>query len=173
MTDKTIIRKEKGKTNPYTLISRKSLQNPALSWKAKGMLAYLLSLPDNWQVYIKELPKHCKDGIKSTRRAFKELQAIGHISGQKRRNEKGQYLGFEYVVHEVALKAVEKPETLVNQASHPRAQKRHAVKGTLLNTNLTADETEPLITIRVNDRSAMQAMEGLPVSQDVFISEQW
>lgn len=139
MTDKTIIRCERGRTNPYAQISRKALQNPSLSWKAKGLLAYLLSLPEDWQIYIKELPNHCRDGIKATRAAFRELVQIGHISGQKRRNEKGQYLGFEYVVREVSLKVADKPK---EKANHPRAQKRHAAKGTLHNRHLTGQDIE-------------------------------
>jgi len=106
---KTIIRKEKNKLNPYAQVSRRSIQDPALSWKAKGLLAYLLSLPDDWQIYIKELPNHSNDGIKATRAAFNQLRATGYITGAKRRGEKGYFEGHEYVVHEhpvSALKAI-------------------------------------------------------------------
>lgn len=138
MMEKTIIRREHNGLNPYAQVNRKVIQNPNLSWKAKGLLAYLLSLPDNWQIYVKELSNHSKDGIKATRTAFRELIHSGHIVGQKRRSNQGRFLGFEYVV-------IEKPETRTNQQSHPRAQKRHAVKGTLLNKDLTPNELDSLL----------------------------
>lgn len=122
--DKTIIRREHGRDNPYAQISRETLQNPNLSWQAKGLLAYLLSLPGDWHIYIKELPNHCRNGIKATRTAFRELTNNGYITGNKIRDNKGHYLGYEYIVHEFVEQ---------NQLSYPRAQKRHADNGTLHN----------------------------------------
>lgn len=130
--DKTIIRKEHNKLNPYAQISRKTLQDKNLSWKAKGLLAYLLSLPGDWQIYQSELPAHSLDGIKSTRTAFKELIVSGYISGNRKRNEKGLYLGYEYIVHE-------SPKTLISIAKCPHAQNRHADNGTLHNIDSTKE----------------------------------
>jgi hypothetical protein len=100
---KTIIRRDKNRQNPYAQISRKALQDKELSWKEKGLLAYLLSLPDDWKIYIKELPKHCKDGIKATRAAFNGLKAHGYIHGSMQRDDKGRSIGYEYVVYEHPL----------------------------------------------------------------------
>ena len=103
---KTIIRREHGRLNPYAQINRRTIQNPKLSWKAKGLLAYLLSLPDDWKIHISELPKHCRDGVKATRAAFKELEVEGYITGSRMRDEKGYFLGYEYIVRESGLHKV-------------------------------------------------------------------
>ena len=66
------------------------LKDTNLSWKAKGLLAYLLSLPDDWQIYESEIVKHAKDGIDSTRTAIKELIDAGYIERQRVRDEKGR-----------------------------------------------------------------------------------
>jgi hypothetical protein len=108
VTEKTIIRREKNRQNPYAQISRKALQNKELSWKEKGLLAYLLSLPDDWQIYVKELPKHCKDGIKATRSALNGLKKHGHVRGMIKRDEKGRSTGYEYVVYETPMKEVKR-----------------------------------------------------------------
>ena len=68
------------RNTPFVQIDKNALQDERLSWKAKGLLAYLLSLPDDWQIYINELKNHAKDGRDSTRTAMNELIKFGYIS---------------------------------------------------------------------------------------------
>ena len=42
----------------YTIINNTGLKDKSLSLKAKGLLAYMLSLPDDWIFYETELIKH-------------------------------------------------------------------------------------------------------------------
>lgn len=44
-----------------------------LSAKAKGILLYFLSRPDNWQIYTSEVVKHMNDGQKSINSGVQEL----------------------------------------------------------------------------------------------------
>ena len=110
----TMIRVEK-KTN-YVILNKEALENANLSWKAKGLLAYLLSLPDNWQIYIEELSSHSRDGIDSTASAIKELINNGYITRDRVRNEKGQLKNYIYIVHEIA-------ETIENTGDEPKREK--------------------------------------------------
>lgn len=73
-TSKGIIRVQKNRANPYVMINKQLLENPDLSWKAKGLLAYLLSKPDNWQIRIYNLIKQSRDGEKSVRSGLRELE---------------------------------------------------------------------------------------------------
>ena len=50
-----------------------------MSWKAKGILAYALTLPDDWTFHISELARHAKDGEDSLRTGFKELKELGYV----------------------------------------------------------------------------------------------
>jgi len=54
------------------------LENSDLSWKAKGILAYLLSKPDNWKVVIKDLVNNAKDGKSAVYSGLTELKTHGH-----------------------------------------------------------------------------------------------
>lgn len=83
----SIIRVEKNKANPYVMIDKRPLQDPSLTCKAKGLLAYLLSLPDDWEVHVDEVVTHFKDGRDSIRSAFKELRDAGYAKLE--RNPKG------------------------------------------------------------------------------------
>ena len=61
---KTIFRVAKNKDNPYVMIDKRPLENPSLSWKAKGVLAYLLSRPDDWEIILGDLIKRSTDSSK-------------------------------------------------------------------------------------------------------------
>jgi hypothetical protein len=104
MNEKTILRKAHNRINPYVMISRSMLHDIGMSWKAKGLLAYLLSLPDDWEIHVSELPKHAKDGIWATRKALDELKQSRHIVGRRIRTPDGKRLaGMEYLVYECPL----------------------------------------------------------------------
>jgi hypothetical protein len=107
--DNCIIRKAKTNDNPFVMISRMALQNPRLSFKARGLLAYILSLPDDWKLYIRELTNHSTDGKFAIRSALSELRKAGHIKGVRLRNEKGIFQGYEFVVFEDPAINVEVP----------------------------------------------------------------
>ena len=38
------------KVNNYTIMSNHHLIDPELSFKAKGLMSYMLSRPDNWDI---------------------------------------------------------------------------------------------------------------------------
>jgi hypothetical protein len=89
------------RNTPFVQIDKRGLQDVNLSWKAKGILAYLLSLPDDWQIRVKELENHSTDGRDSTANGIKELIEAGYIKRERARNEKNQFKGYDYTVYEV------------------------------------------------------------------------
>jgi DnaD/phage-associated family protein len=64
---------------PYVITDRRPVDNPKLSYKAKGILTYLLSRPDGWEVNVPDLVNHSTDGAASIRTGLKELRDAGHI----------------------------------------------------------------------------------------------
>lgn len=96
-----IFRIKKDKDNPYLMMNKEPLNNANLSWKAKGLLTYLLSLPDDWKIYEEEISKHAKDGKDSLKSAIKELITNGYIERERIRNSSGQLKGYAYCVYEV------------------------------------------------------------------------
>ena len=99
----------KSKSNQkFTVIPNEILQEKELSWKAKGLICYLLSLPDDWVLYKTELQNHSTDGRDSTTAGFNELVSKGYIEVEEIRNN-GQFSGFNYLVHNTPI--AEKPIT--------------------------------------------------------------
>lgn len=85
----------------YTVIPNEILRSTNLSWQAKGLMCYLLSLPDDWVLYKEELHSHSSDGRHCTRSSFKELENNGFILSVEVRNELGQFKGYNYIVYEI------------------------------------------------------------------------
>ncbi len=67
------------KTDNFTVVDNGYLRDENLSFKAKGILTYFLSLPGDWVIYYEEVITHSKDGIKSFRSGIDELIKEGYI----------------------------------------------------------------------------------------------
>lgn len=89
----------KDKKDNFTTIDNAYLQNKKLSFKAKGIMTYILSLPDDWVIYIDQLIATSKDGEGSFRSGLDELIKAGYI---KRYPiiEKGQIVAWQTEVYE-------------------------------------------------------------------------
>lgn len=71
-----------------------------LSAKAKGILLYFLSRPDNWQIYTSEVVKHMNDGQKSINSGIQELIKSKYVHRIQKRTDNGVFNGYEYLVYE-------------------------------------------------------------------------
>lgn len=89
------------KNKNYVVLNRTALNDERLSWKAKGIIAYMLSMPDDWKFYIEEIASHAKDGVDSLRSGIKELSKHGYVKRFPIRDEKTQkIIEWETVIYE-------------------------------------------------------------------------
>lgn len=75
----TIFRTCHDVNNPYVILNKQFLRNPDLSAKAKGILAYLLSCPDNWETRTDNLIAVMRDGRDSILAGLRELEDGGYF----------------------------------------------------------------------------------------------
>lgn len=88
----------------FTVISNRTLADERLSWEARGLLAYLLSKPDNWRVSVKHLVKISPNcGRVKTYRIIKELEDYGYLTQEQTHDDGGKFGEMERVVHEICL----------------------------------------------------------------------
>jgi hypothetical protein len=92
--------KKSKKNGNFTVVPNEILRKVELSWKAKGLMAYLLGMSDDWIVYKKDLCTRSTDGYDSTIKAFNELVVAGYIEVNKIKGEKGRFTGYEYIIHD-------------------------------------------------------------------------
>lgn len=91
------ITRQKRKDN-FTVVNNDILQNSKLSWAAKGMLVYLLHLPDGWQINVADLWNRSKNGRDATAAIIKELIQAGYVTRTKVKGEKNLFKGYDYTV---------------------------------------------------------------------------
>ncbi|NHM91467.1 MULTISPECIES: DnaD domain protein [Staphylococcus] len=84
----------------FVTVHKDFIHDSNISWKAKGILLYLLSRPDDWQIYETELVKHSVDGLSGLKSGIKELEKIGYIQRNRKRDAKGRLKEYEYAVYE-------------------------------------------------------------------------
>lgn len=75
----------------FTVLPNNLLRDNTLSWGATGLLAYLMHLPDNFQLYLSYLSKQKRDGRDATRARIKELEVVGYLKIYRERDGRGQF----------------------------------------------------------------------------------
>lgn len=116
MSTETII-KIKKRVNPYTMIDTSIFLNEKISWKAKGLMGYFLSRPEDWKINLKDLYKQSIDGYDSVKSGLRELKKYGYLELRPIKAN-GKFASWEYIVHEVPFIADE-CETLSPQEGFP------------------------------------------------------
>lgn len=154
----------------FTVLSNEFLKDTRLSWKAKGIIAYVAMLPDDWVLNMRDLTNRATDGRDSLYSGIKELETFGYCSKTQNRNPDGTIAGYAY---EICDKPVfvqpytENPVTDAPQPENPDTVKPDTDKPdtenpTLINTNPTKD---------INKPNTNQSNPANPVGGDLFPDE--
>jgi hypothetical protein len=77
-------------TDPFARVTKSMLDDPELSWQAKGILAYLLGKPQNWKLRVRDLSNHARNGESSIRSALNELRRCGYAELISNRDKRGR-----------------------------------------------------------------------------------
>lgn len=110
----------------YAIIDPFFLSDERLSWKAKGLLSYLLSKPSNWRVFTSDLVKRSKDGRDAVYSAIKELESCGYVERRQTRDESQKITGMETVVYERPIiddPGSDSPQTEIPYVEKPKTEK--------------------------------------------------
>jgi hypothetical protein len=84
----------------FTVVDTALLDDPRLSFKAKGLLVYLLSRPETWRVRRRHLAGVGRDGETAVASALAELGRAGYLERRELRGDDGVLAGTEYHVYE-------------------------------------------------------------------------
>lgn len=76
-------------TENFTIISNDLINDTRLTWKARGILIFILSKPDGWRTHSAGLAAYGIDGIHAIRTGLQELERAGYIRRVKSRHPDG------------------------------------------------------------------------------------
>ena len=85
-----IIREERGNGNRYFVAGYDAIGESRLSYKAIGILMYVLSKPDNWEANEDDLVKRHDDGRASVRAGIAELIELGYMYRRRVVDDRGR-----------------------------------------------------------------------------------
>ena len=74
----------------FTILPNRALRDPHVSYRARGVLAYVLSMPDNWRTNAETLARQGLEGRDAIRAAINELIHAGYARRVKAQDERGR-----------------------------------------------------------------------------------
>lgn len=122
----------------YTVMANYHFRDHELSWKAKGILSFMLSLPDDWEFSYKGLAAMSSDSQISLKAGVEELKSKGYLTISKYRDKQGK-IRYSWEVFEKPKPYIQKPYTdepyTVEPATDkPYTDEPYTVNRTQLNT---------------------------------------
>lgn len=126
--------------NKFTIVSNEVVQDNRLSWKARGIFAYLWSMPDDWNFYETEVAKHATDGRDSLRSGLTELKNYGYLKRERERLSNGRLGSSIWILNDVPNK-VENPIPMLGNTTQglPLSEKSTEGETTVQNNYNTKD----------------------------------
>lgn len=116
-------RKVRKQPTGFTQVTNLVLNDTTLSWKAKGIYAYIFSKPDGWDFSARRIARDAKDGNDGTISGIRELEEAGYIRRERQGDGRVTY-------HILVDPNTEKPEvgTLDPNTENPKEGKAHLGK---------------------------------------------
>ncbi len=121
----------------FVIVDQSAVEDQRLSWAARGLLAYLLSRPDDWKVLVNDLKKRGNLGRDGIYALLRELRRAGYVRFQRHRDAQGRVRGGTYIVSEVPAPHPGWPDTVEPGPALPCPAK----PGTLPKTDRTKETT--------------------------------
>lgn len=150
-----VMRVEKMKRNGFTIINNGVLNNTQLSWKAKGLFAYLWSQSDSWDFYEVEVLKHSTDGRASLRAGLKELEEHGYLKRYRNRDDKGILRESKWILSEQPMfdfPKLDKPTLDYPTLDNRTLTSTNQNNTNLNNTNLNEDAAVEPNVVNIEDQ---------------------
>ena len=131
----------------FTSVNNDFIRDENLSWKAKGIIIYVMSLPADWHLHLSELAKHAKDGRDATYNGVRELIEHGYCKRTEIRDSRGMFSGYEYMVSDMKEFA---PQTENPEPEKPHTENPFTDNPDIQNTNkeqnvLLTDYNKPAV----------------------------
>ena len=95
------------KTRDFSIMANECLRRADLSARAKGLWAYLMTLPDDWTVHKEEVFSHFTEGRDAMQKAWTELVKAGYVIVDPARGQSGKLAGWDVTVTEYANQATD------------------------------------------------------------------
>jgi len=156
-----IIRVIKDSDNPYVMLNKTALNDNNLSFKAKGIFAYLMSKPDDWRCQVTDLQNNSVDGRDAIRSGLRELREHGYLIKRAISDEFGKITEWEEILYETPQEAAkeifkeqtknEVKKTSINGKAVSGEKIKKSINGFSVNGKSNSGKAVPLLNTNTND----------------------
>ena len=130
------------KDNNFSIVSNDIIRDGRLSLKARGLLIFMLSLPDCWEFSIAGLSKVSGEGKDSIRAGIKELESVGYLARKRKHLANGRLGEMEYTLYESPKSKAEKPTSNLPTLEKPTQEKPTLENPTEINKDIKQELKE-------------------------------
>lgn len=140
--------------NNFVMLNKTFLEDDRLSFKAKGILAYLLSKPDNWKVIVGNLVKYSKDGKSAVYAGLKELKECGYYVKTPIRSEDGRRISrWESTVYEMPDSLLSDFQEIDNEEIENQYFENRERNNNYYNNKLNINNNHVSLSVREEDKT--------------------
>lgn len=132
------------KSNHYSVIPNPPFQNREMSLEARGLLAYLLTKPDNWELMNSDLYTCSPAGRHKVDRILAELKSFGHVRRFRDQLPNGQFVWVSEI-HEIPILTTIPPFS--DDGLSNDGLSNDGKRGYIINTEETNTEEEKIISV--------------------------
>jgi hypothetical protein len=148
----------------YVIISKVPLEDMRLSWRSRGLHAYLLSKPDGWIVMVAHLVKQSPDGKATVMACLKELEGYGYIVRKPKPRVSGRFSTAPCYVYEEPQEIPDDTTSELQPGHHVRitaAVKQPLVINEVVNDDEVKKESNvvDLDTVRKRNREILKGLQ--------------
>jgi transcriptional regulator of heat shock response len=137
---------------PFTQIANAVLNDPNISFMAKGIYAYLYSKPEGWDFSEKRIANDATNSRTSVRTGIQELEDAGYLQRQKLANGR--------MIYKVVLSCEPKSQ---NDTLEPKSQKATVAKS----------HSGNLIPISNKEIKVIKSLSNKDIQADEFELPEW
>lgn len=152
------------KNRDFTVMSNYHLRDRNLSLKAKGLLSFMLSLPDDWDYSLRGLVAICKESKDAIRSALNELKLNYYLKIEPSRDENGKF-EYNYLIYEkpyrTRLKSRNPPNTDFPYTDEPSTDNQPQINTKESNTNHKIDKTDKLDKTGISQNNSEEVKHNI------------
>jgi len=138
------------KSENFVSIDKRFLEDPNLSLKLKGFLAYCLSKPNDWEFYVRQMASVLKESKTALYSVINEGIQFGYIIRSEQRIENGRFSGCDYEIFELPqIKNIstvsQNPDADVQEPENVQLLKNYCTKNDLTKNNCNVERPKSTI----------------------------
>lgn len=147
------------KESNYTVIDNGIFKDKNLSLKARGLLATMLSLPEEWDYTVEGLSVILKEGQSSIKSILRELEECGYLVRTQKRSGNKCFGKMDYTIYEKPINKGFEPSVENPPADSPTAGNRRQLNKKELSTDKSSKHLNGLHSAELINHSAQDAKE--------------